>query len=54
MNINSSKTYILDILKNFRINESQCMRDIRKLSGGQQRVAIGRAICERYKTHISR
>ncbi|MBS5115735.1 MAG: ABC transporter ATP-binding protein [Erysipelotrichaceae bacterium] len=46
MNINSSKTYILDILKNLGLDESQCMRDIRKLSGGQQRVAIGRAIAK--------
>ena len=46
MNINSPKTYILDILKNLGLDESQCMRDIRKLSGGQQRVAIGRAIAK--------
>ena len=32
MNINSPKTYILDILKNLGLDESQCMRDIRKLS----------------------
>lgn len=47
MNINSPKTYILDILKNLGLDESQCMRDIRKLSRRQQqRVAIGRAIAK--------
>ena len=42
----NKKEYALNILKELGLSEDESQRDIRKLSGGQQRIAIARAMAK--------